>query len=91
FLTKRPLVERALDMTIGKLKEGGGQRFLDAVSKGINDGTFKLAGQGTLKKGAELMNIYRGQGLTVVTKTNGEFVTVLKSGEGLDKAIRMVE
>lgn len=38
----------------------------------------------------EAMNIYRGQGLTIVTKTNGEWVTLLQSGEGMDLAIQMV-
>jgi len=33
------------------------------------------------------MHIYRGQGLTVVTKASGEWVTLLKSGEGMDLAM----
>ena len=64
--------------------------MLSAISRGIDDGLFESAGRGTLKKGGEVMNIYRGQGLTVVTKQGGEFVTVLKSGEGLDLAIQSV-
>ena len=90
FLSKKPLLERALGAKLGKLKEGGGEGFLKAISDGIHTGVFKYVGQGTLKKGMEAMNIYRGQGLTVVTKTNGEWVTLLQSGEGLDLAIRMV-
>jgi hypothetical protein len=37
------------------------------------------------------MNIFRGEGLTLVTKPDGEFVTLLESGTGKDKTgIRMV-
>lgn len=36
------------------------------------------------------MNIYRGEGLTVVTNTAGEWVTLLTSGKGMDLAIRML-
>ena len=57
---------------VGKLKEGGGEAFLEAISDGIHSGDFKYLGQGTLKKGMEAMNIYRGQGLPIVTKTSGE-------------------
>jgi hypothetical protein len=84
------LLERTLGTKFGKLKEGGGEAFLKAISDAIDNGTFKYVGQGTLKKGMEVMNIYRGQGLTIVTKTNGEWVTLLQSGEGMDLAIQMV-
>jgi hypothetical protein len=90
YISKKPLLERALGAKFGKLKEGGGEAFLEAISDGINSGTFKYVGQGTLKKGMEAMNIYRGQGLTIVTKTSGEWVTLLESGEGLDLAIQIV-
>ena len=36
------------------------------------------------------MNIYRGKGLTLVTKTNGEFVTLLQSGIGMDLGIQFL-
>jgi hypothetical protein len=90
FITKKALLEQTLGIRLGKLKEGGGEAFLKAISDGIENGTFKYVGQGTLKKGMEAMNIYRGQGLTIVTKTNGEWVTLLQSGEGMDLAIQMV-
>lgn len=90
FVNHRAAVEKALGIKVGKLKDGGGEALLKALGKGIDNGTFKLAGQGTLKKGGELMNIYRGNGLTVVTKPGGEWVTALKSGEGMDLAIQMV-
>jgi len=90
YISKKPLLEKALGAKFGKLKEGGGEAFLKAVSDGINSGDFKYVGQGTLKKGMEAMNIYRGQGLTIVTKASGEWVTLLESGEGLDLAIQMI-
>jgi hypothetical protein len=90
FITKKTLLEQTLGIRFGKLKDGGGEAFLKAISDGIGNGTFKYIGQGTLKKGMEAMNIYRGQGLTIVTKINGEWVTLLQSGEGIDLAIQMV-
>ena len=42
------------------------------------------------EKGAGAMNIYRGNGLTVVTKTNREWVTAITTGEGLDLGIQML-
>ena len=90
YISKKPLLERALGARFGKLKEGGGDAFLKAISDGINSGDFKYVGQGTLKKGMEAMSIYRGQGLTIVTKTSGEWVTLLETGEGLDLAIQMI-
>jgi hypothetical protein len=86
----RAAVEKALGIKVGKLKEGGGEALLKALGEGIDRGTFKYIGQGTLKKGAEAMNIYRGNGLTVVTKPNGEWVTAITSGEGLDLAIQLL-
>ena len=56
----------------------------------IKDGSLEYQGLGTLKKGAEPMNIYRGKGLTLVTKTNGEFVTLLERGIGMDLGIQFL-
>ena len=36
------------------------------------------------------MNDYRGNGLTLITKTNGEFVTLLESGTGMDLSFQIV-
>ena len=90
FISKKALMERALGIKIPKLKEGGDQALLKALSDRIADGTFAYVGKGTLKKGMDPMNIYRGQGLTIVTTADSEWVTVLQAGEGLDLAIRMV-
>ncbi|WP_437742851.1 RHS repeat-associated core domain-containing protein [Sorangium sp. So ce1504] len=90
FVNHRAAVENALGVKFGKLKDGGGEALLKALSDRIENGTFKYVGQGTLKKGAEAMSIYRGRGLTIVVKSSGEWVTALKSGEGMDLAIRML-
>jgi hypothetical protein len=90
YISKKPLLEKILGVKLGKLKEGGGETFLKAISDFIDTGAFKYIGQGTLKKGMEAMNIYRGRGLTIVTKTSGEWVTLLQSGEGMDLAIQMI-
>jgi len=90
FGRARALVQEALGVKIGKLKAGGSDELLGAIGKGIDDGVLKSVGQGTLKKGGEVMDIFRGNGLTVVAKPGGEFVTVLKSDQGLDKAIQFV-
>src|SRR5690606_31579827 len=60
FVNHRSIVEKALGIKVGKLKDGGGDVLLKALGDGIDNGTLKLAGQGTLKKGGEVMNIYRG-------------------------------
>lgn len=90
FIRHRAIVENALGIKVGKLKEGGGDALLRGLSNAINNGTLQPAGRGTLKKGGEPMNIYRGNGITVITKLDNEWVTALKSGEGLDLAIQMV-
>ena len=46
---------------------------------------------GTLNKTAGPGHILRGEGLTLVLKPNGEFWTLLESGEGLDLAIQMID
>lgn len=48
-------------------------------------------GQGTLKKGEDIANIYRGSGVTIAIKPNGEFITILKTGEGLDLGIQLIK
>lgn len=68
-----------------------GSDLLRAVDKGIDDGVFKFVGQGTISKSSGAMNIFRGEGLTVLVKPGGEFVSVLKNvGTGLDKKIKML-
>ncbi len=64
--------------------------FLEDIGKAIDTGKVTLVGKGTLKVGDVPMNIYRGNGVTIVTKANGEFVTILRSGQGLDLGITLI-
>jgi len=57
----------------------------------IDVGKVTFVGKGTLNKTSDIMNIYRGNGVTIVTKAvNGEFVTILHSGRGRDLAIILI-
>ncbi|MFJ9537766.1 Flp family type IVb pilin [Streptomyces sp. NPDC101225] len=88
FLRHKKLVEDALGTKYKKLKEDG-PRFLQDIEANIKNGTFKLVGKGTLKKGEPEGLVYRGNGVTIVLRENGEFWTALKSGEGLDTSIEI--
>ncbi|MDB4872812.1 MAG: Sugar-binding protein [Gemmatimonadales bacterium] len=56
----------------------------------VANGDLRFEGVGTLKVGEPSALIYRGNGLTLVNTMDNQFWTLLKSGEGLDKAITMV-
>ena len=86
FLRHKKLLGDFYGTSYRKLK-GDGPRFLEDIAKLIDSGTVKYVGEGTLGKGTPISKIYRGNGLTVVVKLNGEWVTLLKTGEGKDKAI----
>ncbi|MET9906478.1 hypothetical protein ABZZ74_06600 [Streptomyces sp. NPDC006476] len=88
FLRHKKLVEDALGTKYKKLKDDG-PRFLNDIQENIKNGTFKLVGKGTLKKGEAAGLIYRGKGVTIVLHENGDFWTALKSGEGLDTSIEI--
>ncbi|WP_051833233.1 Flp family type IVb pilin [Streptomyces sp. NRRL S-646] len=90
FLRHKKLVEDALGTKYKKLKEDG-PRFLEDIEDNIKNGTFKLVGKGTLKKGEPEGLIYRGRGVTIVLHENGNYWTALKSGEGLDTSIVITE
>ncbi|MGW2557661.1 polymorphic toxin-type HINT domain-containing protein [Streptomyces sp. NPDC001514] len=90
FLRHKKLVEDALGTKYKKLKEDG-PRFREDIAKAIKDGTFELVGKGTLKKGEPEGLIYRGKGVTIVLRENGDFWTALKSGEGLDTSIEITK
>jgi len=90
FLRHKKLLEDALGTKYKKLKEDG-PRFLQDIEDNIKNGTFKLVGKGTLKKGEAEGLIYRGKGVTIVLHENGDFWTVLKSGEGLDTALQITK
>ncbi|WNI22768.1 polymorphic toxin-type HINT domain-containing protein [Streptomyces sp. ITFR-16] len=86
FQRHKKLVEDALGTKYKKLKEDGPQ-FRKDIADAIKDGTFELVGKGTLKKGEPEGLIYRGKGVTIVLKENGDFWTALKTGEGMDTGI----
>ena len=48
---------------------------------------MKFVGKGTLKKGQPAVNIYRGNGITIATMDDGELITILETGKGLDLPI----
>ena len=90
FTRKKGLLSSITGKNYKKFKTHG-QEFLDDVQKIINDGKVSYVGQGTLKKGQDAVHIYRGEGVTLVLKNSNEFVTMLKSGEGMDLAIKMMK
>lgn len=68
-----------------------GNEFLNDIGNVIRKGKVKYIGKGTLKKGQPLVNIYRGNGVTIVLKDTGEFVTIIESGKGMDLSIQLVK
>lgn len=91
YINHRSLLEKMLGKKYPKLKVDEGQGFLDDLGSLIDSGRLQYAGSGTLKKGHPTLDFYKGEGITLAilpTSTNsGEFVTILKSGEGLDLGI----
>lgn len=87
FIRHKGILENALGTKYSKYKTHG-DAFLEDIGKIIDDGTVKLVGKGTLKKDGEVLNIYRGNGMTLAIKPNGEFVTLLESGKGMDLSIQ---
>ncbi|MFE6978877.1 polymorphic toxin-type HINT domain-containing protein [Streptomyces sp. NPDC057682] len=90
FQRHKKLIEDALGTKYKKLKEDG-PRFRQDIADAIKRGDFQLVGKGTLKKGEPEGLIYRGKGVTVVLKENGDFWTALKSGEGMDTGIQITK
>jgi hypothetical protein len=86
FEDHRRLFERAFGESFPATSAGADQ-FLARLTDLIHSGEFRAVGLATLKKGEPLSYIFRGRGLTLVMKPSGEWVTLLRSGEGLDLAI----
>ena len=89
FLSKKKLLGDFLGTSYPKFKADS-PRFLQDIAKIIDNGTVEFVGLGTYKKGIAPANIYRGNGLTVIAKPDGEWVTLLKTGEGMDLGIRLL-
>ena len=86
FIRHKKLLEEVMGTKYPKFKTDG-PVFLQDVGKAINTKVVQFVGNGSLKKGQDLCKIYRGNGITIVTKMDDEFVTILKSGEGMDLGI----
>ncbi|MGG4451216.1 polymorphic toxin-type HINT domain-containing protein [Brevibacillus porteri] len=89
FIRHKGILENSLGIKYPKYKTHG-DAFLSDIGKIIDNGTVSFVGKGTLKKDGEILNIYRGNGMTVATKANGEFVTLLESGKGMDIGIKFI-
>ncbi|WP_315081032.1 hypothetical protein [uncultured Clostridium sp.] len=87
FQRYRKLLENITGKKYSKLKANGPE-FLNDISELINNGTFKYVGQSTGIQNRPVWNIYKGEGLVVATKTDGEWVTLLEDSDtGLAKTI----
>jgi len=84
-------LEKLLDKKYPKYKVDEGVQFIQDIQKIIRDRTVEFVGKGTLEKGGEVYNIFRGNGLTVILKASGEWVTLLQSGTGMDLKILFVQ
>nr|WP_088642333.1 RHS repeat-associated core domain-containing protein [Micromonospora wenchangensis] len=89
FLNHKTLLQGVTGNRYTTLAKGG-PMFLDDLSMMVESGDLAFAGWGTLKQGQPAAKIYRGQGLTLVTTAENQFWTLLRTGEGLDKAIVML-
>jgi hypothetical protein len=89
FLNHKKLVEQVTGNRYSRLIDHA-QQFLDDMTGLINGGRVTFVGSGTLKNGQPPVNVFRGEGITIVLKPNNEWVTTLQTGSGLDTAIRFV-
>ena len=87
FLRHKKILAEALGTDYKKLKADG-PRFLEDIAKIIDNGTVKYEGMGVYKEGFPPAKIYRGNGMTVIVKPSGEWVTLLESGKGMDNKIK---
>ena len=90
YLDHKDILEKYLGKKYPRWKySNGAEEFLNDIQKLIKDGTVKYEGIGTLKINQPDMMIFRGEGMTIVTKLDGEWVTLLESGSGMDLGIIM--
>ena len=90
YLKHRALLENKLGKKYPKWKDDEGAGFTKDLDEMISSGRLKDEGLGTLKKDQEAGRIFRGEGLTLVLKQDGEFWTLLESGTGMDTGIAIV-
>ncbi len=86
-IKKQPLLEDVLNKDYPSWSEGQGDEFLKDLNQLVKDGDLKFVGEGTLNKTDVAGAVYRGRGLTLKLDANGNFQTLLKSGEGMDLKI----
>ncbi|HEX8626755.1 MAG TPA: hypothetical protein VF755_01105 [Catenuloplanes sp.] len=91
YLDHRALLEKALGKTYPKWKGDEGAEFLNDLHEMVKSGKLKYNGLGTLAKDQPAGHVFRGEGVTLVLRTNGEFWTLLTTGAGKDLAIVMVK
>ena len=91
FIRHKDILEKYLGKKYPKWKTSEGAEFLKDIEMLRDSGKLTHVGQGTIKKGQPVMEIYRGEGMTYVSKKlpNGteEFVTLIESGKGMDLGI----
>ena len=90
FIRHKGLLKSITGKNYRKFKEDG-EEFLNDLSRLVNDGRdWPTRGSGPSREGQPAMEIYRGEGVTLVTREGGEFVTLLESGAGMDLGIQML-
>ena len=94
YLAHRNLLGNMLHKKFPKWKVDQGAEFLKDLGDLVASGRFVSVGQGTLKKNQPVLDIYRGEGLTLALRSLGnetsEFVTLISSGKGLDLGIQFL-
>lgn len=65
------------------------QEFLQDLTNLVDDGTFQYVYKSTAQQGGDILNVYKGEGLVLALKENGEWVTLLTDGQGLAKALEL--
>ncbi|MEY1391222.1 hypothetical protein AB7044_19340 [Providencia stuartii] len=91
FIRHKGILEKYLGKKYPKWKVDEGSEFLKDIQSLKDSGKLVHVGQGTIKKGQPLMDVYRGEGMTYISKKHPddteEFVTLIESGKGMDIGI----
>jgi hypothetical protein len=90
FLSKKALLEKVLGKKYPKWKDDEGMEFLSDLFELVRSGRLKYDGLGTIKVGHDAALIFRGEGLTLVLRIDGEFWTLLENGSGMADNIIML-
>ncbi|HEY9892650.1 MAG TPA: hypothetical protein V6D37_12785, partial [Candidatus Sericytochromatia bacterium] len=83
FIRHKGHLEKVLGKKYPKFKTDADE-FVADLSEMIGSGRMKYEGISTMKKGADPVFVYRGEGLTAVFKNNGEWVSLLETGQGIE-------